>query len=102
MPEDIIIQETLVENGLGQKIIPIYFSLFHIPNEIYQDKKKNREVSLMAQTAMNRGIESSLVKILDVRIYGMTAIYVASPNKKHTQGICEAFLKSFNMDYVIK
>ena len=102
MPENIIIQEMLVENGLGQKIIPIYFSLFHIPNEIYQDKKKNSQVSLMARTAMNKGIESSLVERLDVRVYGMMAIYVASSNKKHTRGICEAILKSFNIDYVIK
>lgn len=102
MPEDIILQETLVENGLGEKVVPIYFSQFHIPQEDYADLEKNVRAYSAMQGAQNRIDESSCVQHFTVKNYGREAFYVASPDKKHTQDICEAILNGFGMKYSLK
>ena len=102
MPEEIVIQEKLVENGLGERIIHIYFALFHIPTEIFLDEIKSRRASSMARSVQNDCTESSFIHNFEVANYGRQAVYASSPNRQHTKNICEALLESFEIEYVFK
>ncbi len=102
MTEDIVIQTTYTENGHGQRIVPIYFTSFHVPLELYNDEAMNRKASSLVSFAQNAGCESSFVRHFTNTNYGREMFYVSSPDRSHTGTITEAILNGFGISYVLR
>lgn len=102
MAVEIIIQETLVENGLGKKVVPIFFSAFPVPKEAYDNPELQKKYNAQRTAAQNETNESSVVHPFPDPHYGIVCFYVSSPDKEHTRQISQAILEGFGIEYKIK
>ena len=101
MPEEVAIQMTLVENGLGQRAVPIYFASFHVPLELYNDDAANRGAFSRMSDAQNADVESSFVYHFTDKNYGREVFYVSSPDELHTASIAGTILQGFGVEHRI-
>jgi hypothetical protein len=102
MAVEIIIQETLVENGLGKKVVPVFFSAFPVPKEAYENPELKEKYTAKRTAAQNDSNESSVVHPFPDPHYGIVCFYVSSPDKEHTTNIAKAILEGFEIEYKIK
>ena len=78
MPVELIIQEMMVENGKGEKIIPIYHTNVHVPKADFEDEVKNQRAHTLMESASTRGTESSFVQNFPITSYGQICFYSKS------------------------
>lgn len=102
MAVELIIQETLVENGLGEKTTPLFFSVFPVPKEAYDNFELREKYDAKRTAAQNDTNESSVVHPFPDPQYGIVCFYVSSPDKEHTRQISQAILEGFEIEYKIK
>lgn len=102
MAVELIIQETLVENELGKKTSPLFFSVFPVPTEVYVNKELQARYDAKRKAAQNNTNESSVVHPFPDRFNKIVFFYVSSPDKAHTANIAKAILEGFEIEYKIK
>ena len=102
MPESVPLQETLVQNGRGERIIPIYICTIPVPRELFLNEALNQVAYKRAAAAADASTESSNIHQFKDLYYELQIFYVSSPNRAHTQSIATELAAGFGLDILIE
>ena len=96
MPERIIIQQTMAENGVGERTVPIYFATFYISRKKLEvcAEASQRAIGSSPLSAHTRGFKSQY----DDRNF----IHIETPNLEHTTAVARAIADAAGLEYQIE
>ena len=99
MPEKlkVVVQKNLVENGRGERVVPVHYTFLQIPKKKFDDAGLNKQAHEKAMGVQDSTHHSSNFASIE-SMYGAVAFYIESPQKEHTGNIARAIAKGFGLE----